>query len=225
MAFTKKVSAGQDIKSADFRQYFGDFFSEGIKTGFTVSVDSGLDLNIAAGTAYVKDADDGMYQVVSDAIESLTATASNTNYVYLHSDNGANWLTISTSATVPDDAMLLATVVAGASSITSVTNVTSGLPSYVPPGVIVAWSGVLSSIPSGWLLCDGNNGTPNLIDRFLQGITTSSTNPGTTGGSHTASLWGSSLFLTSSSGNTFATQATSIDIRPKYYEVAWIMKA
>jgi len=42
MTFTKKVSAGQDIASADFRQYFGDFFPEGIKTGFTVSVDSGL---------------------------------------------------------------------------------------------------------------------------------------------------------------------------------------
>ena len=222
MTFTKKVAAGQDLASADFRQYFGDFFSEGIKTGFTVSVDSGLDLNIAAGTAYVKDADDGMYQVVSDAIESLTATASNTNYVYLHSDNGANWLTISTSATVPDDAMLLATVVAGASSITSVTNVTSGLPSYVPPGVIVAWSGVLSSIPSGWLLCDGNNGTPNLIDRFLQGITTAATNPGTTGGSHTKTVNGSWTFA---GDTTTRVAGFTIDIRPKYYEVAWIMKA
>jgi len=222
MTFTAKVAAGQDIKSADFRQYFGDFFSEGIKTGFTVSVDSGLNLNIAAGTAYVKDADDGMYQVVSSATESLTATASNTNYVYLHSDNGANWLTISTSATVPDDAMLLATVVAGASTITSVTNVTSGLPSYVPPGVIVAWSGVLASIPSGWLLCDGNNGTPNLIDRFLQGITTSSTNPGTTGGSHTKTVAGSWTFA---GDTTTRVAGFTIDIRPKYYEVAWIMKA
>lgn len=221
MSFTKKVVAGQDIAAADFRQYFGDFFSEGIKTGFTVSVDSGLDLNVAAGTAYVKDADGGMFQIVSDAIESLTATASNTNYVYLHSDNGANWLTISTSATVPDDAMLLATVVAGASTITSVTNVTPGMPSFVPPGVIVAWSGVLASIPSGWLLCDGNNGTPNLIDRFLQGITTAATNPGTTGGSHTkscASGW-------TPAGETYRGATTSLDIRPKYYEVAWIMKA
>ena len=125
MAFTKKVSAGQDISSADFRQYFGDFFSEGIKTGFTVSVDTGLDLDVAAGTAYVKDANNGMFQVVSNATENLTATASSTNYVYLHSDNGSNWLTISTSAAVPSDAVLLATVVAGASSITSVTNVTS----------------------------------------------------------------------------------------------------
>jgi len=222
MSFTKKVSAGQDIRSADFRQYFGDFFPEGIKTGFTVSVSSGLALNVAAGTAYVKDASGGMFQIVSNATESLTATANNTNYVYLHSDNGANWLTISTLASVPNDAMLLATVVAGASTIISVTNVTPGMPSFVPPGVIVAWSGVLASIPSGWLLCDGNNGTPNLIDRFLQGITTAATNPGTTGGSHTKTVEGSWTFA---GDTTTRVAGFTIDIRPKYYEVAWIMKA
>jgi len=224
MTFTKKVAAGQDIASADFRQYFGDFFSEGIKTGFTVSVDSGLDLNVAAGTAYVKDAAGGMFQIVSDAVESLTATASNTNYVYLHSDNGANWLTISTSGTAPDDAMLLATVIAGASSITSMTNVVSGLPSYVPPGVIVAWSGALASIPSGWLLCDGNNGTPNLIDRFLQGITTSTTAPGTTGGAHSITI-GTNGFYADGQTMKQCTQGATFNNRPKYYEVAWIMKA
>ena len=29
--------------------------------------------------------------------------------------------------------------------------------------------GDLSKIPHGWALCDGNNGTPNLTGRFLQG--------------------------------------------------------
>jgi len=224
MAFTKKVSAGQDISSADFRQYFGDFFSEGIKTGFTVSASSGLNVDVASGTAYVKDANNGMFQIVSNAIETLTATASSTNYVYLHCDNGSNWLTISTSATVPSDAILLATVVAGASSITSVTNVTSGLPSYVPPGIIVAWSGALGSIPSGWLLCDGNNGTPNLIDRFLQGITTSTTEPGITGGAHSITIGTTGLYA---DGQSFVqvTRGATFNNRPKYYEVAWIMKA
>ena len=39
----------------------------------------------------------------------------------------------------------------------------------VPSGVIVMWSGSIASIPSGWLLCDGTNGTPNLRDRFIVG--------------------------------------------------------
>lgn len=37
----------------------------------------------------------------------------------------------------------------------------------LPRGMIMMFSG--SSIPVGWALCDGNNGTPNLIDRFILG--------------------------------------------------------
>ena len=39
----------------------------------------------------------------------------------------------------------------------------------VPAGVIVMWSGSIASIPSGWVICDGSNGTPNLRDRFVVG--------------------------------------------------------
>jgi len=31
------------------------------------------------------------------------------------------------------------------------------------------WSGAIINIPAGWVLCDGNNGTPNLKDRFIVG--------------------------------------------------------
>jgi microcystin-dependent protein len=31
------------------------------------------------------------------------------------------------------------------------------------------WSGSIASIPSGWLLCNGSNGTPDLRDRFVVG--------------------------------------------------------
>ena len=52
----------------------------------------------------------------------------------------------------------------------------------IPTGGIIMWSGSISSIPSGWYLCNGANGTPNLIDRFVVQVATSSTNPGSTGG-------------------------------------------
>ena len=41
--------------------------------------------------------------------------------------------------------------------------------SAVPAGVIVMWSGSIASIPSGWALCNGSNGTPDLRDRFVVG--------------------------------------------------------
>jgi hypothetical protein len=39
----------------------------------------------------------------------------------------------------------------------------------VPSGCILLWSGSTGSIPAGFLLCDGNNGTPDLRDRFIIG--------------------------------------------------------
>lgn len=39
----------------------------------------------------------------------------------------------------------------------------------IPTGVIVMWSGLVASIPSGWKLCDGTNGTPDLRNRFVVG--------------------------------------------------------
>ena len=39
----------------------------------------------------------------------------------------------------------------------------------VPSGVIVMWSGSIASIPSGWYLCNGSNGTPDLRNRFVVG--------------------------------------------------------
>lgn len=36
-------------------------------------------------------------------------------------------------------------------------------------GAIVLWSGAIVDIPDGWVICDGNNGTPDLRDRFIVG--------------------------------------------------------
>jgi len=39
----------------------------------------------------------------------------------------------------------------------------------VPAGTIILWSGAIVDIPSGFVLCDGNNNTPNLVSRFIPG--------------------------------------------------------
>ena len=39
----------------------------------------------------------------------------------------------------------------------------------VPLGAIVMWGGTEANIPSGWALCNGQNGTPDLRDRFVLG--------------------------------------------------------
>ena len=39
----------------------------------------------------------------------------------------------------------------------------------LPKGIIVSWYGSIEEIPKGWALCDGNNTTPDLRNRFIIG--------------------------------------------------------
>lgn len=54
----------------------------------------------------------------------------------------------------------------------------------IPRGIITMWSGAVDAVPSGWHLCDGTNGTPDLRDRFIVAAG-NSYSPGYTGGSLT----------------------------------------
>ena len=56
-----------------------------------------------------------------------------------------------------------------------------------PSGIITMWSGSISNIPKGWVLCDGQNGTPDLRDRFIVGAG-KSYNVGDTGGANSVTL-------------------------------------
>ena len=55
-------------------------------------------------------------------------------------------------------------------------------------GMIVAFHGN-DDVPENWRLCDGNNGTPNLTNRFILGATGNNyTTPPVTGGNQTITL-------------------------------------
>ena len=62
----------------------------------------------------------------------------------------------------------------------------------IPSGVILLWSGSVASIPSGWALCNGSSGTPDLRNRFVVGAG-STYAVGDTGGSATSTLTSSEL--------------------------------
>lgn len=59
----------------------------------------------------------------------------------------------------------------------------------MPIGSIIMYNGTSSTIPNGWAICDGSNGTPNLIDRFVRG----GNYAGITGGSDSFTLGVSNL--------------------------------
>lgn len=136
----------------------------------------------------------------------------------------------------------------------------------VPLGGVITWAAPLASIPAGFHLCDGaavsrttyaalfsligtafgvGDGSttfnlPNTVAKFVQGVATSSTNPGATGGavskntvghSHTMYSWVNNIVLTSGGLYTIPTnvgtapaQDTISDIRPPYVEMAHIIR-
>lgn len=63
------------------------------------------------------------------------------------------------------------------------TNITA-LQDAMPIGSIIMFNGKAEEIPSGWAICDGTNGTPNLINRFIL----ASTYCGGTGGNSQITL-------------------------------------
>ena len=76
---------------------------------------------------------------------------------------------------------------AAASTNTTQIATTAFVRSIIPTGVITMWYGSTASIPSGWYLCDGTNGTPDLRDRFVVGAGSTYAVNGT-GGSANATL-------------------------------------
>lgn len=46
-----------------------------------------------------------------------------------------------------------------------------------PTGGIIQWAGTIASIPAGWSLCDGSNGTPDLTDKFVLSVANSAEDP------------------------------------------------
>lgn len=108
-------------------------------------------------------------------------------------------------------------------------------------GMILLWSGSIATIPLGWALCDGTNGTPNLRDKFIVGAGTTYAVAATGGAlTHTHGftfngggglLAGNNLADIAPGGNTSRSFSVSgggstaaSNHLPPYYALAYIMK-
>lgn len=107
-------------------------------------------------------------------------------------------------------------------------------------GMVLLWSGSVTNIPGGFALCDGNNGTPDLRNRFVKGAENDGAvddtggavnhNHDFTGDGH-AHMLGAGLNLTAganlanTTNNVPATGTTdNQDGQPPWYKLAYIMK-
>ena len=66
--------------------------------------------------------------------------------------------------------------IANSNAQQALSNSNQAIANILPIGTIVAWYSLI--IPIGWSICDGNNGTPNLLGRFILGSRGDITNNG-----------------------------------------------
>ena len=109
-----------------------------------------------------------------------------------------------------------------------------------PIGLILIWSGAIVDIPAGYVLCDGNNGTPDLRNNFVVGAGDTyavddtggniNHNHDFIGDGHNHSLVfgaelasGSGRVTTTSSNSAVGTTDNGSSL-PPFYALAYIMK-
>ena len=206
---------------------------------------AGTDLDIyhnPNGYSYMIADNNGL--VINSNTLYLKSEADNVNMARLHHNgsvdlyhnNSKKLETTSTGVTVTGTCT--ATAFAGdGSSLT-------GISAFVA-GMILIWSGAANAIPTGWVLCDGNNSTPDLRDRFVVGAqnayavgatggattdTVSISISGTTGnnangagrtnylGTPNSHIWSHSHSFSGSGSDT-------VNTLPPYYALCYIMKS
>ena len=106
---------------------------------------------------------------VSSASNVGTNNASSTDathyLAFVGSTSGNNPVRIDTGLTYNPSSNILTVGTISATNIQG----TLAAGGAIPSGGIILWSGAADAIPSGFVLCDGNNSTPDLRNRFVVG--------------------------------------------------------
>jgi len=123
---------------------------------------------------------------------------------------------------------------------------TESVEDLVESGMIMMWSSTGASIPAGWSICDGTNGTPNLANNFVV-CAGDSYSVDDTGGTDSETLilsqipshshvyddfinlnsfgfFGSAQLGSVTSNTGSKGSGLSHENRPKYYSLIYIMK-
>jgi hypothetical protein len=171
-SFTNNVSANGNVTlgngSVDAHVLNGTLTAA---TSGKILLDDSVTTATDPALAFDGDTNTGIYRPAADTLAIATNGAERVSI----SNSG---LTVNNALTCTGAAVFSSTVAISGSATAPTPSVTDDttkvattafVRDIVPTGVIVMWSGSIASIPSGWLLCDGTNSTPDLRNRFIVG--------------------------------------------------------
>lgn len=214
-ALSQKINGGLDNDNADTTNGYRFFETKSTlptvgTQGRTIFLTTDNTLNLDTGSAYVK-------SVV------VSGTPAQGDVIYY---NGSAWTKLA----------------AGTSGQVLQTNGVSANPSWatvIPSGIIMLWSGTIATIPTGWVLCNGSNSTPDLRNLFVVGANADSGGAAKSTITGAAAQTGGATTSVSNAGNNSNTtvqsgSGTSVagtshthtsTIIPPFYALAYIMKS
>jgi hypothetical protein len=130
--------------------------------------------NVASGTLATARGGTGLNSFTSGGAVFATSTSALTTGT-LPVASGGTGVTTSTgtgSAVLSASPTFTGTPLAPTAAVTTDNTqiaTTAFVRDIIPAGIISMWSGSIATIPTGWLICDGTNGTPDLRNRFIVG--------------------------------------------------------
>lgn len=175
------VNAGYDCNDDDVKT-ITESLETVIAKGGTDTVQPIIDGTTPAGRATM--ADKANVLTNSRSISLTGAVTGSTMF------NGSANVSIATTSTVQKISLTGAVTGSANFSGSNVSiNTTLTTNDNFKKGMIIMWFGNANSVPSGWAICNGSNGTPDLRNRFIVGAG-SSYGLGSTGGEayHTLSI-------------------------------------
>jgi len=238
---TKFPVANEAVAAATWQSVINEMGGNFVSSGLAPSDGGGLTLNISDGVVFCG----GIKHELTGGPFANTMTNATTNYVFF--DPATQDFHIDTDNSRPTNAVRIATVTTAGSDITNPTSLDTREGQVgLPVGIITIWSGSTASIPFGWQLCNGTNGTPDLRDKFVVGAG-STYSVGDTGGEathvlttaempahthtyylHQAAATNYAIFQNNYAESSATTGSTGGDTahenRPPYYALAYIMR-
>lgn len=187
----------------ELKKFKAGIQGDGVISGLAVSqkgAGANQSVDVASGSCYIGGTKYTEGSTVNVALDAAHGTYARWDIITYDASAGnpskvtGTAIAIPTIPDVPSGDIILALVLRAANdNVVSDAEITDKrIFSYpMPSGGIILWSGAISAIPSGWVICDGNNSTPNLTDRFVihaDADAAGTRNVGDTGGAMTHTL-------------------------------------
>ena len=151
----------QDISTSGIAHIIG-----GIKDTSGDMGNSGLVLSsTGSGLNWINPGDANVSSASNVGTNNASSTDATHYLAFVGSTSGNNPVRIDTGLTYNPSSNILTVGTISATNIQG----TLAAGGAIPSGGIILWSGAADAIPSGFVLCDGNNSTPDLRNRFVVG--------------------------------------------------------